>query len=209
MELEIRQDRDDPVDAYRVHSQGRLLFRAQRSIYRSIRQETIVRSPTGEEVLRIDPHFYLIRPAYDVRWGERLLAFRMESWLQSVYSLAGGGEAYTIFAHRSLQPKYSIFVAGSQVAAIVRRPFSIRESDVFTVVYVEPAEPALLVAIALIFDRIGGSANNAFASYHGLATWFQARRFDESWLERHRERSARREAPSAAPDREHASADIW
>ena len=190
MKLEIAQDRRDPLEGCRVSSQGRLLFTSERSIRRSLRQETVLRSSAGDEVLRIDPNFYLTRPAYDVIMEGKRLPFRTESWLRSVYVLSAGATLYTVFAHRSLTPRYSVFVAGVQVAAILRKPFSVLESDKFTVLYEEPAAAALLVAIALILDRIGGSTNYALATYHGPAAWLEARRFDESFLGRFPEQSA-------------------
>lgn len=164
-------------------SRGRVLFRSRVSVQRSVRQETILEDAKGQGVLRIDPHFYLARPAYDVLRGGTSIPFRTASVLRRVYSLADGTSPLTIYAHRNLKPCYSVFLAGHQVAAILRKPMSILEGDTFTIFLEPTVDPSLVVAIALILDRIGGQNHNLLR-WHGPASILEARRFDEAWLER-------------------------
>ena len=190
MKLTLRQDRIDALDKCEVRAGDRVLFKTRRSATRSIRQETIVEDLVRRSVLRIDPQFYMWRPAYDVlRDGERI-AFRTLSWLRRVYCLACRESPLTIYSHRSLAPRYSVFLAGTQIAAILRRPFSILGEDTFTI-FLEPnADPALLVAVTLILDRISGSNGYRLLTIHGPSSLLQAREFDESWLERAKVRAA-------------------
>lgn len=184
MEIDINQKKITIGDKYQIFIDGQQTHHASSQLLKMLTEIILFENDRDTAIMTINKRLFLFSPKYDItRWNDQLLQFRTISYWKLHYQCLYGDNNYEIFGHR--RRKYSIYKNGIQIAWWDKEAVTWFAGDNYKIIADSDCDVDLIISFCLIVDNFsnndhaGGSFTYSFGNI-----FFQAKKFDKTWLPR-------------------------